>query len=146
MIIVGPSGVGKSTLIGKLRAKHPGRFGFSITHTTRALRPGEMHGVQYYRVSLEEFQSMVDENKFVEWFRVHDNMYGTAKSEIERIQLKHKIPLLDIDIKGAEKFVDVFPEANTLFILPPSVDELRKRLIGRGTETEETLKVRLGNA
>ena len=89
---------------------------------------------------------MIDKDDFIEWCQVHSNMYGTAKSQINQIKANQQIPLLDIDIQGTEKFLKAFPETNTLFIFPPSIDALETRLKGRGTETEETLKTRISNA
>ena len=146
LIVVGPSGVGKSTLINALTEKYPGKFGFSVSHTTRDPRPGEEHGVNYFYTNKEDFETMIEKDDFVEWCKVHKNMYGTAKSQIMAIQAAEKIPLLDIDIQGTEKFVHAFPETNTLFIFPPSVDSLKERLEKRGTETPESLKTRVGNA
>jgi guanylate kinase len=146
IIIVGPSGVGKSTLINYLTSKHPDKFGFSVSFTTRGIREGEQHGVNYNYVSKEEFQGMIDQDDFIEWCQVHSNMYGTAKSQINSIKAREQIPLLDIDIQGTEKFLKAFPETNTLFILPTSIEALETRLRGRGTETEETLNTRIKNA
>ena len=146
IIIVGPSGVGKSTLIKVLTDKYPNSFGFSISYTTRQPRAGEQHGVNYYYVSKQEFEGMIDKDDFIEWCKVHDNMYGTAKSQIRSIQAAGKIPLLDIDIQGTDKFLKSFPETNTLFMLPPSIAELEERLTKRGTETAESLKTRLTNS
>ena len=146
IIIVGPSGVGKSTLIKKLTDKYPNSFGFSVSYTTRAPRDGEKHGVNYYYVSKDEFQTMIDKDDFIEYCHVHTNMYGTAKSQIRSVQAENKIPLLDIDIQGTEKFVKAFPETNTLFIFPPSIAELKARLTKRGTESAHSLKTRLENS
>ena len=139
MIIVGPSGVGKSTLINILTSKYPDKFGFSVSYTTRAPRPGEKHGLNYFYISKEEFEKMIAANDFIEWFQVHGNMYGTADTQIKAIQAEKKIPLLDIDIQGTQKFVSVHPEANTLFVFPPSYEALEQRLTKRGTETPESL-------
>ena len=98
LIIVGPSGVGKSTLIRMLMAKYPNTFQFSISHTTRRPREGETHGVNYYYVSKEEFQEMVERDEFVEWCHVHGHMYGTSKKQIADMQDNKMIPILDIDI------------------------------------------------
>ena len=89
---------------------------------------------------------MISEDKFIEHCEVHTNFYGTAKAQITSIQESKKIPLLDIDVQGAVKFHNAFPDSNFVAILPPSVDSLKQRLVGRGTETEETLKTRIGNA
>ena len=146
IIIVGPSGVGKSTLIKALTDKYPSSFGFSVSFTTRQPRAGEEHGKNYFFVEKPEFEKMIEADDFIEWCQVHSNMYGTAKSQINAIRADKRIPLLDIDIQGTVKFLKAFPETNTLFVFPPSVDDLRQRLEKRGTETEETLKTRLGNA
>lgn len=98
LIIVGPSGVGKGTLIDHLYKKYPGKFGFSVSYTTRAPREGEVHGKNYYYVSKDEFKKMIKEDQFVEWFEVHGNFYGTSKGTIREIQSKNRVPLLDIDI------------------------------------------------
>jgi len=146
LIIVGPSGVGKSTLINHLTAKYPDMFGFSVSYTTRAPRAGEKHGVNYFYIEKEEFLEMEKQDGFIESCHVHNNSYGTAKSQITSIRESKKIPLLDIDIQGTIKFCKCFPNTNTLFILPPSIAELEARLRKRGTETEESLKTRIGNS
>ena len=89
---------------------------------------------------------MIDKDDFVEWCQVHQNFYGTSKSQIKDIMNEGLIPLLDIDIQGTIKFVKAFPETRTLFIVPPSIDEIERRLIARGTETEQSLKTRVKNA
>lgn len=146
IIVLGPSGVGKSTLINSLTAKYPDAFGFSVSYTTRDPRPGEVNGVHYNFVSKDEFNHMISSDDFIEWAQVHSNFYGTAKSQIRQIQACKKIPLLDIDVQGTEKFLAAFPETNTLFVFPPSKESLVKRLENRGTETKESLAVRVGNA
>ena len=146
IVIVGPSGVGKGTLIGKLTEEFKDRFGFSVSYTTRAPRPGEENGVHYNFVTQEKFNEMIEEDGFVEHCGVHGKMYGTAKKEIARIQGENKIPLLDIDVQGALKFHKAFPESNFVAVLPDKVATLRQRLVGRGTETQETLAIRAKNA
>lgn len=91
-------------------------------------------------------EKKIEAQEFIEWFEVHGNLYGTQKSQIQDIIQQGFIPLLDIDIQGAEKFVEAFPTSNTFFLFPPSLDELRMRLVKRGTETEESLQVRLASA
>jgi len=135
LIIVGPSGVGKSTLINILMAKYPNTFQFSVSHTTRQPRKGEKHGVNYFYVAKEEFEEMVERDEFVEWCHVHGNMYGTSKKQIELMQQNQRIPILDIDIQGTEKFLKVYPQSNTLFLFPPTIADLQARLEKRGTET-----------
>ena len=85
IVIVGPSGVGKSTLIKELTDKYPNSFGFSVSFTTRKAREGEKHGINYFYITVEEFKGMIEKDAFIEWFQVHDNMYGTAKSQIKDI-------------------------------------------------------------
>lgn len=110
LIIVGPSGVGKGTLIEELTKKYPNLFGFSVSYTTRDPRPGEVHGKNYFYIKKDEFKQMIEKDQFIEWFEVHGNFYGTSKGVIKDIQSENKIPLLDIDIQGTEKFCKVFPE------------------------------------
>lgn len=145
-IIVGPSGVGKSTLIKAFEEKHPNKLGFSVSYTTRNPRKGEEHGVNYFFVTKDEFKTMIANDEFIEHCEVHGNYYGTSKKQIRDIQAKGKIPLLDIDIQGTIKFLKVFPETNTLFVFPPAFEDLKARLEKRGTESPETLAKRLGNA
>lgn len=147
LIVSGPSGVGKGTIIKQLTdVLYPGKFGFSVSYTTRAPRVGEIDGTHYNFVTREIFEQMIAESKFIEHCQVHSNMYGTAKSQIVKIQSSQNIPLLDIDVQGALKFRQVFPDSNFIAILPPSVESLKERLVGRGTETAETLQTRVGNA
>ena len=146
LIIVGPSGVGKGTLIEHLTKKFPSKFGFSVSYTTRNPREGEVHGKHYYFVKKEQFQKMIEQDAFIEWFEVHGNFYGTTKQTILEIQSKNRIPLLDIDIQGTEKFCKSFPETQTIFILPPSIDILKTRLTKRGTDKPDVIKKRLDNA
>ena len=144
--MVGPSGAGKGTLINFLTAKFPDKFGFSVSYTTRQPRQGEVNGVHYNFVTMDKFKEMIANDEFIEHCQVHDKMYGTAKVAISKVQAENKIPLLDIDVQGALKFEKAFPDSNFIAVLAPSIDDLKKRLIGRGTETEETMKTRLANA
>ena len=146
LVVVGPSGVGKGTLINAMTAKYPNKFGFSVSCTTRGIREGEQNGVHYHFISVEKFKQMIENNEFIEHCDVHGNFYGTTKAEIERIQSEKKIPLLDIDVQGALKFEVCYPDANFMAILPTSKAVLEQRLKGRGTETEAAMQKRLGNA
>lgn len=147
-IISSPSGAGKSTLLNKLftemKINHP--MEFSISHTTRQMREGEIDGVHYYFVSQEEFKRMISNNEFVEWAQVFDNYYGTSKINIEKNIKNGTDVFLDIDWQGARQIRKVFPEAKSIFILPPSLKELEKRLIGRGQDSIETIKNRMSKA
>jgi len=145
VIISAPSGCGKSTIIGKLLEKRKD-IRFSVSTTTRKPRPGEVHGVNYYFVSEEAFLAMKKNGEFLEWARVHNNYYGTSKAEVERIALEGSFCLLDIDVQGAIQILHLFSECRNIFILPPSVEELKKRLIKRGDTDEEQMAVRLANA
>ena len=147
IIITAPSGAGKTSITKYLLNKYP-NLSFSISAATRKPRGNEKDGVDYYFMSLEEFQQKIHHNEFIEWEMVYeDKYYGTLRSEIERIWSLGKTPILDIDVKGAIHVQKQFPEESfSLFVQPPSVDELRKRLEGRGTETPENIETRLSKA
>ena len=147
IVICGPSGVVKGTLIQKLFAEYPNVFGFSVSHTTRAGRPGEEHGVHYYFSSKEVVQQDIDNGLFIEHAQVHGNIYGTSFQAVKEVQKQGKCCVLDIDIQGARQVrnnKDLDPLV--LFVKPPSMDILEQRLRGRGTETEESIQLRLKNA
>lgn len=146
LVVAGPSGVGKGTLEGMLMARFPEHFGFSVSHTTRAPRPGEEEGVQYYFVDDATMQEAIAAGKFVEHAYVHTNYYGTSYEAIENIQQAGKICILDIDIQGVENIRSSNIRCKYLFIAPPSIDVLEARLRARSTETEDKLQVRLKNA
>ena len=147
IIITAPSGAGKTSITRYLLQKYP-RLSFSISAATRQPRGAERSGVDYYFMSVEEFQDKIQDNAFIEWEMVYEGKYyGTLKSELERIWSLGKTPMLDIDVKGAIHVQQQFPDQTlSIFIEPPSVDELRKRLMSRGTETEETLQTRVNKA
>ncbi len=152
LILSGPSGSGKSTLY-KNAVKGVAEFEFSVSCTTRAPRPGEQDGVDYHFKTREEFEKLIAADAFAEHAEVHGNFYGTLKSElIERHERGINV-LLDIDVQGARQIRELckrdplFEAAcEFVFVMPPGIEELRKRLTGRGTETEETLARRLKNA
>ena len=146
VIVLGPSGVGKTTLSKQLTRLYPDHFGFSVSYTTRAPREGEVDGISYNFVKRTQFEKMAAQEDFIEQCIVHSNLYGTSKSQIMQIQEEERIPLLDIDIKGTQKFLRAFPEAHTIFIFPPSIEELEDRLIARGTETQNSLRIRMSEA
>jgi len=143
LVISGPSGVGKGTLIKMLTDGHKNRFASSISYTTRQMRPGEAEGVNYYYVTVEVFEKMKADNKFVECVVYNGNQYGTAHSEIERLTKLNKVCIMEIDVEGAMKIKETKMSANYLFIKPKSADILKDRLKGRGTETEEVIKQRV---
>ena len=148
IIITAPSGAGKTSITKHLLKTFPNKLAFSISAATRSRRDYEKDGVDYYFLSVEEFKEKIQHNSFVEWEMVYDGKYyGTLKSEIHRIWKEEKVPLLDIDVKGAVHVQQQHPEHSlSLFIEPPSVDELKKRLQGRGTESAESLATRLNKA
>jgi len=145
VIISAPSGAGKTTLIEKLLIQNP-IFEFAISTTTRIKRVGEAEGKNYYYVSYEEFMQMVDSGEFLEWAKVHDNYYGTTKKEVDRIKQHSKIPIFDVDVQGARSLRNKLQNVISVFIIPPSIQELERRLRHRSTETDHQIAVRLNNA
>lgn len=147
VVISGPSGVGKGTLLNMLRANFPGSFGFSVSHTTRKPRGSEQNGKEYHFVSVEDFVDNRDRNRFLEWAKVHGNYYGTSIDAVNAIRRQRQVPLVEIDVQGAQKLQkrDDF-HGQYIFIKPPSFEELERRLRDRGSETEEDIQTRLTNA
>jgi guanylate kinase len=147
IIITAPSGAGKTSITHFLLKKYP-FLSFSVSATTRLPRGKEKDGIDYYFISVEDFRQKIRENAFVEWEMVYEGKYyGTLKSEMERIWNLGKTPMLDIDVKGAIQVQQQYPgNSLTLFIEPPSVEELRRRLENRGTETPETIVPRVNKA
>lgn len=147
IIITAPSGAGKTSITRHLLQKFP-QLSFSISAATRSPRGMEQHGKDYYFISEEEFRNHIRQNDFMEWEMVYEGKYyGTLKSEMERIWSLHQVPMLDIDVKGAIHIQQQYPHNTiSLFIEPPSVEELKKRLESRGTETEESLSARVNKA
>eukprot|EP00658_Telonema_sp_P-2_P013715 TRINITY_DN15198_c0_g1_i1.p1 TRINITY_DN15198_c0_g1~~TRINITY_DN15198_c0_g1_i1.p1 ORF type:complete len:349 (+),score=87.30 TRINITY_DN15198_c0_g1_i1:83-1129(+) len=144
--VVGPSGVGKSTLIKHLQRECPGVFGFSVSHTTRGARDGEENGVHYHFVSVDEFQGMLSQGEFIENAEVHGNFYGTSKRGVQAVAEQGQICVLDIDVQGCRAVRDSELDPFTIFIMPPSQEELETRLRARATDTEEVIQRRLANA
>lgn len=147
IIITAPSGAGKTSITHFLLNKYPD-LTFSVSAATRKARERETNGVDYYFMSIDEFQDKIHHNEFIEWEMVYEgNYYGTLKSEIEKIWSEGKTPILDIDVKGAIHVQQQFPNSSfSIFVQPPSVEELKKRLESRGTETSETIATRLNKA
>ncbi len=147
IIFSAPSGSGKTTIVRQLLGKYHD-FEFSISATSREPRGAEQHGVDYYFLSDEEFRQKVSEDAFVEWEEVYKGTcYGTLKSELERIWAKGHIILFDVDVLGGINLKRIFGDsALSLFIMPPSIEELHRRLVGRGTDSEETIKKRIDKA
>jgi guanylate kinase len=143
-VISGPSGCGKSTLIGRVRRELPALL-FSVSHTTRERRPSEVDGVDYHFVTERTFRRMIRERRFVEWAEVHGCLYGTSRAELARRKKRGDV-LLDIDVQGARQVRKKIPGAVTIFVMPPSVRELRKRLERRGQDGPEAIERRLRDA
>ena len=146
LIVVGPSGVGKDTLMQKVFEKHPGSFKKGVTHTSRKMREGEKEGFNYYYVSKEEFLKLDSEGGLVEHNFYNGNYYGLSKMELEKGLKGDKIMYAIIDINGANSVFNLKIPANFVGILPPSEEILEKRLRGRGTEKDEVIKGRLNIA
>jgi guanylate kinase len=142
VVITGPSGVGKGTLIRALRDRIP-ELELSVSATTRGPRPGEEHGKDYWFLNREEFEKRIAGGGFVEHAEYSGNRYGTLRSELDlRVAAGHPV-LLEIEVQGARQVAETMPEALRIFIAPPSADTLRTRLIGRGTDTREQIDRRL---
>jgi guanylate kinase len=147
LILSSPSGAGKTTLTRLLLERFPD-LRFSVSHTTRSPRPGEVDGRDYHFAAREQFLNMVKEDAFIEWAEVHGNLYGTAKAEVDRARQNPEVRgmLFDIDYQGARQIRAKMPDVIGVFILPPSMDELERRLRGRASETEEVVQRRFNVA
>lgn len=145
IVLTGPSGVGKGTLLRSLLARHPELY-FSISATTRQPRPGEVEGVHYYFVSREKFDQMVTSGELLEWAEFAGNYYGTPRTPVERQIQQGRSVILEIEVVGARKIHDTFPTALRIFMLPPSLAELERRIRLRGQDSEEAIARRLERA
>ncbi len=144
-VIAAPSGAGKTSLVRALMEREPG-LRFSVSYTTRARRPNEMHGRDYFFVTRNEFDRMVADGGFLEHATVFDNSYGTAKAQVEQSLASGQDLILEIDWQGAAQVRSAMPECVSVFILPPSREELERRLRGRGTDAEDVIQRRLRDA
>lgn len=144
-VVSGPSGSGKSTLIRQVRQRIPS-LGYSISHTSRPPRGQEKNGKEYYFLTKENFQKMIDNGEFVEWAEVYADLYGTSVSSL-RSQLSIGLDvIMDIDVQGARNIKEHFKEANLIYVLPPSLAILERRLRERGTDDEKSIRTRLKKA
>jgi guanylate kinase len=146
IVIVAPSGTGKSTLIERLKNDFP-MLSWSVSCTTRSIRTGEVNGVNYHFISKEDFEQRIAQNEFVEWALVHSNYYGTSKQFVQEGLDEGKYLLFDIDVQGADIIKNSFgSDAEVIFIEPPSVDELKARLLKRATDPHHVIEERVNNA
>lgn len=141
-VVSGPSGTGKGTVCSELLKKEENLF-LSVSTTSRDIREGEAEGVNYNYTTAENFEKLINDGKMLEWAKYSGNYYGTPKEKVMRMLDEEKDVLLEIDVQGAFQIKKTFPQAVLIFILPPSMQELRKRLVERGRETEEQIKERI---
>ncbi|KAH8154158.1 uncharacterized protein LAJ45_01926 [Morchella importuna] len=146
IVISGPSGTGKSTLLKRLFAAHPGTFGFSVSHTTRLPRAGEADGVEYHFTTREAFEALVAEGAFIEHAQFSGNCYGTSVEAVKDVAAKGLVCILDIEMEGVKQVKKTDLNAKFIFLKPPSMEALKARLEGRGTETPDSLQKRLTQA
>ncbi len=144
-VITAPSGTGKTAIIDIIRKKVEG-IGYSVSHTTRPPRRGEVNGVHYCFVAREDFEKMIEANEFVEWAIVYDHLYGTPVSSVESTLSSGRDLLLDLDIQGAQEIKKQFPEATLIFILPPSLEILHERLKRRSAQDDTNIALRMEKA
>ncbi|MGM0501163.1 MAG: guanylate kinase [Bacillota bacterium] len=145
IILSGPSGVGKGTILSALMDDYDD-IHYSVSATTREARAGEENGEDYYFLAEDKFKALVEQGEFLEWAQVHNNYYGTPIKYVKENLEQGEDVILEIDIQGAEQIKEKELEAIFVFILPPSLEELKSRIYHRGTETEEAIKTRLKNA
>lgn len=145
VVITGPSGVGKGTIIKRLLAKHP-HFFLSISATTRNPRQGEVNGRDYYFLSRQEFETLIHQCQFLEWAEYNGNYYGTPCQPVKEQIAQGKTVILEIEVQGARQVKKTYPSAVRIFIMPPSLEELERRLRQRGTDSEDSIRKRLQQA
>ena len=143
LVLFGPSGCGKSTLKNRLMKDYPEKFGFSVSHTTRSPRPGETDGKEYYFTNRDVMQQSIDRGEFIESAVYNQNLYGTSKKAVQDVLEAGKVCLLDIDMQGVINLKNTDMDCYYIFVKPPSLEELERRLRTRGTETEESVSRRL---
>ncbi|XP_061708714.1 guanylate kinase isoform X1 [Cydia pomonella] len=146
LVLCGPSGSGKSTLLKRLLKEFPDKFGFSVSHTTRGPRPGEKNGVHYHFTTKDEMLAAIEKGEFLETATFSGNTYGTSKRAVEDVRRTGKICVLDIEIEGVKQVKRSDLDPLLVFVMPPSIAELERRLRGRNTESDEALKLRLETA
>lgn len=146
IVICAPSGTGKTTLLARLKQERP-QLNWSVSCTTRPIRPGEQNGVDYHYIDKTDFERRIGEGEFIEHARVHSNYYGTSKKFVDQGVASGKVLLFDLDVQGSDSMKRLYgDEARVIFIQPPSLEELGRRLRGRGTDAEHVIVERLNNA
>ncbi len=146
IVICAPSGTGKSTLLNRLKADHPDLM-WSVSCTTRPTRTGEVHGKDYYFIKVDTFEKQIADGEFIEWAKVHSNYYGTSKRFVDEGLKNNWKMLFDLDVQGVDAMKKLYgADAHVIFIEPPSIEELEKRLRLRGTDPEHVISERINNA
>ena len=145
LVVSGPSGAGKGTICKALLNKND-QIKLSVSATTRKPRNGEVHGVNYFFIEKEEFTKMIENGEFLEYAQIYDNFYGTPKAAIIECLEKGQDVILEIEMQGARQIKEVYPEGVFKFVLPPSLEELKSRIVGRGTDTQEEIEKRFSCA
>ena len=145
VVVAAPSGAGKGTLLKRVREMVPNII-MTVSATTRDPRPGETHGVEYYFYSDEDFDRLIEEDALVEWAYVHGQRYGTLKSELDRVLAGDNIVVFELDVQGMFSIRDLYPDMVSIFIAPPNMEELKRRLVTRGTNKPDDTALRLTNA
>lgn len=145
LVVSGPSGAGKGTICKELISKNDD-INLSVSATTRKPRNGEVHGVNYFFIEKEKFEEMIDNSEFLEYAQIYDNFYGTPKAAIIECLENGQDVVLEIEMQGAKQIKEVYPEGVFIFVLPPSLEELKNRIVGRGTETKEEIEKRFSCA
>ena len=145
LVVSGPSGAGKGTICKALLNKND-QIKLSVSATTRKPRNGEVHGVNYFFIEKEEFTKMIENGEFLEYAQIYDNFYGTPKAAIIECLEKGQDVILEIEMQGSRQIKEVYPEGVFIFVLPPSLEELKSRIVGRGTETQEEIEKRFSCA
>lgn len=145
IILAAPSGAGKSSFVDRITQDIP-RLRDTVTYTTRLMRAGESEGHPYHFVSKEQFLEMREQGFFVEWAVVHENLYGTPYYQLEEAWAKDEVIIMDVDVQGASTFKRKFPDAVSIFIMPPSIEELRRRVTKRDGKIPHDLEIRMANA
>jgi len=146
VVISGPSGAGKSSFVKELLRRYPSDLVYSVSATTRARRPHEAEGRDYFYLSRDEFRRRIDADEFVEWAEVHGEWYGTLRSQTDRVLQSGRNVLLDIDVQGGRSVRKIYKDGVFIFVLPPSLADLEGRLRARGTDSEDRIRLRLENA